>query len=66
MGMNQITQEQNGMRPQRSIFDGFKSQSGMKIQNLTIYYCTKCGLPSPVKLPTKCPAGGFHVWAKAM
>jgi len=45
----------------------FKNLSGMKIQNgLTIYYCTKCGMPSIVKLPTKCPQGGFHVWAKSM
>ena len=65
-GTAQRAQDQGCTRDRRSIFDGFKSQSGMKIVDLTIYYCTKCGLPSPVKLPTKCPAGGYHVWAKSM
>ena len=56
----QIEMNQSAMKT-----NDFKSQSGMKIVGLSLYYCTKCGLPSPVKLPTKCPAGGFHIWAKA-
>ena len=56
---------QNGMNHSVMKANGFNGQSGMKIVGLSIYYCTKCGMPSPVKLPTKCPAGGFHVWAKA-
>ena len=57
--------KQNGMNQSDMKTNDFKSQSGMKIVGLSLYYCTKCGLPSPVKLPTKCPAGGFHIWAKA-
>ena len=50
---------------QRMEITGFSGQSGMKIQNeLTIYYCTKCGMQSLIKMPTKCPQGGFHIWAK--
>lgn len=57
--------KQNEMNQSGTKSPDFKSQSGIKIVGLSIYYCTKCGLPSPIKLPTKCPQGGFHVWAKA-
>ena len=64
IGMNQSDQNHNGLREQPSSLDGFKSQSGMRIVGLSMYHCTKCGMLSPWKLPTKCSMGGFHIWMK--
>lgn len=55
--------KQIGMNQGKMKINDFKSQSGMKIRNdFFKVYCTKCGMLSPARVPTKCPMGGFHLW----
>ena len=69
-GRNQSDMKTNDFKTQESMNQsnmnpsGFMSQSGMKIRNdFFKVYCTKCGVMSPARIPTKCPMGGFHIWA---